>query len=141
MKRWVDVHSSHGGATVIDGSVPVTAVDKMVNQPSTKHHSIMTKLKQDFSRSEAHRRATATVKRTRRRCYRSRGRKATSGVPRQNQAPRLSELGSQGVGGARTGFAETVKALQRRRKHDGAATVATGKTEEEKEENGDCVGA
>ena len=65
MKRF-DVHSNHGGASNNDGDVPVAAVDKMVNQPGTKHHGIMAKLKQDFARSEAHRRAMATVKRTRR---------------------------------------------------------------------------
>ena len=63
----VDVHSNHGGASYDDGEVPATAVDKMVNQPGTKHHGIVAKLKQDFARLEAHCRATATVKRTRRR--------------------------------------------------------------------------
>ena len=79
MKRF-DVHSTHGGASDDGGDVLVAAVDKMVNQPSTKHHGIVAKLKQDFARSEAHRRATATVKRTRRWRCRPRGRKATSGV-------------------------------------------------------------
>ena len=65
MKRF-DVHSTHGGASNDDGDVPVAAVDKMVNQLGTKYHGIMAKLKQEFTRSEAHRRATATVKRTRR---------------------------------------------------------------------------
>ena len=69
MKRF-DVHGNHGGASNDDGDVPVAAVDKMVNQPGTKHHDIVAKLKQDFARSEAHRRATATVKRMRRRRYR-----------------------------------------------------------------------
>ena len=64
--KWFDVHSTHGGASDDDGDVPVAAVDKMVNQPGTKHHDIVVKLKQDFVRLEAHRRATATVKRTRR---------------------------------------------------------------------------
>ena len=41
----------------------MTAVDKMVNQPGTKHHGIVAKLKQDSARSEGHRRATTTVKR------------------------------------------------------------------------------
>ena len=59
-------HSGHNGATVVDGGVPATAVDKMVNQLGTKHHGIVAKLKQDFARSEAHRRATAMVKRMRR---------------------------------------------------------------------------
>ena len=65
MKRF-DVHSNHGGASNDDGDVPVAAVDKMVNQLGTKHHGIVAKLKQDFARSEAHRRATATMKRMRR---------------------------------------------------------------------------
>ena len=69
MKRF-DVHSTHGGANNDDDDVPATAVDKMVNQPGTKHHGIMAKLKQGFARSEAHRRALATVRRTRRRCCR-----------------------------------------------------------------------
>ena len=34
-------------------------------------------------------------------------------------------------------FAANGKALRRRHRHDGAATVATGKTEKMKEENGD----
>ena len=41
-------------------------------------------------------------------------------------------MGSQGVGGTEARFAETVKALRRRRKLDGAAAMATGKTEEMK---------
>ena len=85
------MHSSHGGATVVDGGVPATTVDKMVNQPGTKHHGIVAKIKQDFARSEAHRRATATVKRTRRRCCRPRGRKVTSGGPGE-----IRHLGSVG---------------------------------------------
>ena len=52
MKRF-DVHSTHGGSSNDDGDVPVAAVDKMVNQPGTKHHGIVAKLKQDFTRSEA----------------------------------------------------------------------------------------
>ena len=55
------MHSSHGGATVVDGGVPTTAVDKMVNQPGIKHHGIVAKLKQDLARAEAHRRALATT--------------------------------------------------------------------------------
>ena len=37
MKRVAD-HSSHGGASNIDGSVPVAAVDIRLNQQVTKHH-------------------------------------------------------------------------------------------------------
>ena len=50
-------------------------------------------------------------------------------------------MGSQGVGGTEARFAEMVKVLGRWQKLNGAAAVASGKTEEEKEENGDCVGA
>jgi len=32
------VQGNHGGAMVISGGDPATAVDKMVNQPGTKHH-------------------------------------------------------------------------------------------------------
>ena len=64
--KWFDVHSNHGGASNDDGDVPVAAVDKMVNQPGTKQYDIKAKLKQGFARAAAHRRATATVKRTRR---------------------------------------------------------------------------
>ena len=42
------MHSSHGGATVVDGGVLTTVVDKMVNQPGTKHHGTMENLKQCF---------------------------------------------------------------------------------------------
>jgi len=66
VKRF-DAHSNHGEASNDDGDVSMTVGDKMVNQPGTKHHGIMAKLIQDFVRSEAHRRATATVKRMRRR--------------------------------------------------------------------------
>ena len=58
-------HSTHGGASDVDGGVPVTAVDEMIKQQGIKHHDIMAKLKQDFARVAAHRRAMATVKRTR----------------------------------------------------------------------------
>ena len=40
----VDGHSGHGGAIFDDGDAPVAVMDKTVNQPGTKHHSIMTKL-------------------------------------------------------------------------------------------------
>ena len=116
---------------IIDGGVSVTAKDKRSNEVVTEHHGNSMKLEPGFARAEAHRRATTTVKRTRRRCYRPRGRKATSGGPRQNQAPRLGWVGSQVVGGTEARFAEMVKALRRRRKLDGAAVAATGKTEEQ----------
>ena len=41
----VNVHSGHGGANNDDGDAPVAVVDKRVNQPSTKHHGNMVKLK------------------------------------------------------------------------------------------------
>ena len=65
MKRF-DVHSSHGGATVVDGGFPVTEVDEMIKQQGNKHHGIKAKLKQGFARAAAHQRATTTVRRTRR---------------------------------------------------------------------------
>ena len=74
-------HSGHDGASNDDGDVPATAVDKMVNQLDTKHHGIVAKLKQGFTRSEAHRRALAMTALARRRFCRPRGRKAASGVP------------------------------------------------------------
>ena len=39
-------------------------------------------------------------------------------------------LGAQGIGGARTGFAETAMALRRRCELDGAMAAATGKAEQ-----------
>ena len=66
-ERWVDVHSNHGGPSHDDGDVSATAVDKTVNQLGTKHHGIAKKLKQGFTRSEAHRRALATTALARRR--------------------------------------------------------------------------
>ena len=63
--KQVDVHSNHGGAMVVDGGAPATMVDEMIKKQGNKHHGIMAKLKQDFARAAAHRRATATVKRTR----------------------------------------------------------------------------
>ena len=42
--KQVNVHSNHGGVIFDDGDAPVAAMDKTVNQPGTKHHSIMTKL-------------------------------------------------------------------------------------------------
>ena len=99
----------------------------MVNQPGTKHHGIVAKLKQGFPRSKARCRALATTALARWRFCRPRGRKATSGVSRRNQAAMVGWLGAQGTSEARTGFAETVTALGLRRKLDGAAAVASGK--------------
>ena len=102
----------------------------MVNQPGTKHHGIVAKLKQGFTRSEAHRRALATTALARRRFYRPRGRKVASGVPQRNQATKVGRLGAQGKGEAGIGLAEMATALGQRRKLDGAMVVATGKIEE-----------
>ena len=73
--RQVDGHSDHGGAIFDDGDAPVAAMDKTVNQPGTKHHGIVAKLKACSSRAETHRRTLATVMRTRRQYCRPRGRK------------------------------------------------------------------
>ena len=56
-------HSNHGGANNVGGGAPVAAVDKMVKQQGTKHHGNMEKMEQHFTRTEANRRAPATVKR------------------------------------------------------------------------------
>jgi len=60
------VHSTHGGASDGDGHFPVTVMKKRTNQPVTKQYGIKAKLKQGFARAAANRRATTTVKRTRR---------------------------------------------------------------------------
>ena len=56
-------HSKHGGEVDIDGGVPVAAAEKMIKQQGTKHHGNMEKMEQHFARTEADRRAPATVKR------------------------------------------------------------------------------
>ena len=47
---------------VVDGDVPMAAVDEMIKQLGTKHHSNKVKLEQHFARTDANRRAPATVK-------------------------------------------------------------------------------
>ena len=49
--------------TVVDGGVPVAAVDEMIKQQVTKHHGNKVKLEQHLARTETNRRATATAKR------------------------------------------------------------------------------
>ena len=44
-ERRVDVHSTYGGATTVDGDIPVTAAIKMIKQPVIEHHGIKAKLK------------------------------------------------------------------------------------------------
>ena len=39
------MHSTYGGATIVGGGVPVTAVIKMIKQPVIEHHGIKAKLK------------------------------------------------------------------------------------------------
>ena len=46
----------------VDGGVPVAAVDKMIKQQGTKHHDNKVKMEQHFARTDANRRAPATVK-------------------------------------------------------------------------------
>ena len=43
-KKRVDDHRRHGGASYVDGGVPMAAVDKRINQQGTKHHGNMAKL-------------------------------------------------------------------------------------------------
>ena len=42
-EKRVDDHNRHGGASYVDGGVPVAAVDKRLNQQGTKHHGNMAK--------------------------------------------------------------------------------------------------
>ena len=65
----------HGGANFYDGDAPATAVEEMVNQLGTKHHSIEAKLKQESEIAEAHHNALAMATRTPRWCCRPQGRK------------------------------------------------------------------
>ena len=113
MERWVDVYSNHGGASLDDGDVPATAVDKTVNQPGTKHHGITKKLKQGFTRLEAHRRALAMTALPQRRCYRPRGRRAWSASSRRNQLTIVGWVDAQEKDGTRTTFTKTATALGR----------------------------
>ena len=93
MKRF-DVHNNHGGASDDDGDVPVTVMNKRTNQLGTKHYCIKAKLEQHRARTVTHRGALATVARARRRFCQPRGRKATSGVSRRNQAAMVGWLGA-----------------------------------------------
>ena len=42
--EWFDVHSTHGGATVIGGGILATTVVKRIKQPVIEHHGIKAKL-------------------------------------------------------------------------------------------------
>ena len=115
----------------IDGGVPATAKDKWSNEAVTEHHGNPVKLELDFARAEAHRRATATVKRTRRRCCRPRGRKAT-----HSGSPVESSFNGWSAGCARSkrSYDRLCRGWERMTataQLNGAAVAATGKTEEQ----------
>ena len=63
MEKLIVGHNKHGGEADVDGGVSVAAVDEMIKQQGTKHHDNMEKMEQHFARTEADRRAPATVKR------------------------------------------------------------------------------
>ena len=107
------MYNTHGGTTVVGGGAPATTVVKPSNQQDVKNHNIEMKLKQSFSRSEVDRSALATVRRTRRRRCRPRGRRARTAVSRRSQATKAGRLDAQGVGEAIERFAATVETLQR----------------------------
>ena len=108
-----------------------TAVDKTVNQPGTKHHGITKKLKQGFTRSEAHRRALATTAQPRRRCCRPRGRRAWSASSQRSQASRMVWLSTQGTSGAMASITGDWRVLWRRQKLNGVRLRRWEKIEEE----------
>ena len=54
----------HGGADLVDDSVPVTAVGKTSRQEWNKHYSIETKPESQQARATGHRMMLATVKRS-----------------------------------------------------------------------------
>ena len=58
-----DGDRDHGGADLIDDSVPATAVGKMSRQEWNEHYSIATKPESQQSRATAHRMRLATVNR------------------------------------------------------------------------------
>ena len=113
-KTRVDGHSGHGGVSNSDGGAPVAALDKMINQQGIKHHSIKAKLEQHRARTVTHRGALATVRRTRRRRCRPRGRKTPSDTSRRSQTARMGQLGAQGTSGAMASLAEDGNARRRR---------------------------
>ena len=51
---------------IVDGGVPMAAVDEKVIQQGTEHHSNMEKMELCFVRAETHHRVLATEKRARR---------------------------------------------------------------------------
>ena len=111
-------------------------MDKMVNQRGSKNHGNKAKPELCKAGTEAHRRATATVKRTRWKFCQPRGRNATSDGSRRSQATRTGLLGAQGTSGARTCFAAMAQALVRRRGLDGNDRRRWEKQSEETGTNG-----